>query len=161
APATPAQALLAGIWGEVLRLERVGVRESFFTLGGDSILAMQVVSRARRAGLEITPRQLFEHQTVAALAAVAGGRGHGGALRAEQGRVSGSVRLTPVQARFLGHGHPAPWHYNQSALLSVDPTISGDVLEEALAAVLERHDALRLRFREAAGGWEQWHADEV
>ncbi|HEX8242041.1 MAG TPA: amino acid adenylation domain-containing protein, partial [Longimicrobium sp.] len=71
APGTPVEEVLAGIWAEVLRLERVGVRDGFFQLGGDSILSIRVVSRARRAGVEITPRQMVEHQTIAELAAVA------------------------------------------------------------------------------------------
>ncbi|WP_461712921.1 AMP-binding enzyme, partial [Streptomyces sp. DSM 41029] len=68
APATPAEHTLCAIWAEALGLERVGTRDNFFTLGGDSILSIQVVSRARRAGLELTSRDIFTRQTVAALA---------------------------------------------------------------------------------------------
>ena len=68
APRTDAERALAGIWAEVLGVERVGVEDNFFELGGDSILSIQVVSRARQAGLRLTPRDLFRHQTVAALA---------------------------------------------------------------------------------------------
>ncbi|HEV2754810.1 MAG TPA: amino acid adenylation domain-containing protein, partial [Actinomycetota bacterium] len=75
APArTPAEEVLAAIWCEVLGLERVGVHDNFFELGGDSILSIQIVARANAAGLGLTPRLLFQHQTVAALAAVAGQR---------------------------------------------------------------------------------------
>ncbi|MFL5543033.1 MAG: condensation domain-containing protein, partial [Longimicrobiaceae bacterium] len=158
APRTPVEATLAAIWAEVLRAERVGVEESFFELGGDSILSIQVVSRARRAGLAITPRQLFEHPTIAGLAALA--REAAGAPRAEQGRVQGEVALTPIQAWFFEQGHGSPWHENQSVLLSV-PGEAAAVLDAALAAVLEHHDALRLRFRRGAAGWEQWHAPET
>jgi len=161
APRTPTEELLAGIWCEVLRLERVGVEESFFELGGDSILSLQVAARARRAGLEISPRQVFEYQTIAELAPVADGAGAPRARRAEQGRVAGSVPLTPVQAWFFAQGHPRPQHYNQSLLLEVDAAVGDAALEAALAAVLEHHDALRLRFRRTPAGWEQWHADRV
>jgi aryl carrier-like protein len=68
APRNPVEATLAQVWAEVLRLPRVGVHDNFFTLGGDSILTIQVVARCRERGLEATPRQLFRHQTVAALA---------------------------------------------------------------------------------------------
>jgi aryl carrier-like protein len=61
---------LARIWAEVLGLNRVGVRDNFFELGGDSILSIQVVARARQAGLRLTPRQVFQHQTIAELASV-------------------------------------------------------------------------------------------
>ena len=70
--ATPQEALLCGLFAEVLGVERVGIDDNFFELGGDSIVSIQLVSRARRAGLSITPRAVFQHQTVAALAAVAG-----------------------------------------------------------------------------------------
>ena len=72
APRTPQEAMLCGLFAEVLGLARVGVEDNFFALGGDSIVSIQLVSRARRAGLSITPRAVFQHQTVAALAAVAG-----------------------------------------------------------------------------------------
>ncbi|HEV2756650.1 MAG TPA: amino acid adenylation domain-containing protein, partial [Actinomycetota bacterium] len=71
---TPAEEVLAAIWCEVLGLERVGIHDNFFELGGDSILSIQIVARANAAGLGLTPRLLFQHQTVAALAAVAGQR---------------------------------------------------------------------------------------
>jgi amino acid adenylation domain-containing protein len=75
APRTPAEATLAGIWAEVLGLDEVGVDDSFFALGGDSILAIRAASLARRAGMEMAPRHVFEHQTVAALAAALAGSG--------------------------------------------------------------------------------------
>ncbi|HVH12444.1 MAG TPA: condensation domain-containing protein, partial [Longimicrobium sp.] len=159
APRTEAEETLAAIWAEMLRLEHVGVEESFFELGGDSILAIQVVSRARRAGVDITPRQLFEHPTIAALAAVAARGGHGAARLAEQGRVTGSASLTPVQGWFFAQGHASPSHHNQSVLLEVDAGVDDDVLARALDAVLDHHDALRLRFRRTADGWEQWHGE--
>jgi len=160
APATPAEALLAEIWADVLRLDRVGTGDNFFELGGDSILSIQVVSRARRAGLELTPRQLFEHQTIAELAAAAGGAWPV-ERRAEPGRVAGPVPLTPIQAWLLAQDHARPAHYNQSMLLAVDPAVPDAALEAALAAVVEHHDALRLRVRRTDAGWEQWHADEA
>ncbi|HEX6040790.1 condensation domain-containing protein, partial [Longimicrobium sp.] len=160
APRTAVEETLAGVWAQVLRLERVGVEDGFFEVGGDSILAIQVVSRARRAGLELSPRDLFEHRTIAELAAVVGGR-RAGAAAAEQGRVDGRARLTPIQAAFLAREHAVPAHYNQSVLLEVDGSIPGAALETALAAVLAHHDALRLRYRRTGDGWEQWHADET
>ena len=72
APASAVEEILAGIYAQVLGLERVGVDDSFFDLGGDSILSMQVVSRARAAGVVCRPRDVFVEQTVAGLARVAG-----------------------------------------------------------------------------------------
>ena len=72
---------LAGVWREVLNVERVGLGDNFFELGGDSILSIQVVSRARQLGIHFSPRDLFQHQTVQSLAAVAR---HSQASQAEQ-----------------------------------------------------------------------------
>jgi aryl carrier-like protein len=69
---TPVEELLAAIWCEVLGLEQVGVHDNFFHLGGDSILSIQVISKARQAGFQLTPKQLFQHPTIAQLALVAG-----------------------------------------------------------------------------------------
>ena len=71
APRTPQEELLCGLFAEVLGVERVGIDDNFFALGGDSIMSIQLVSRARQSGLVLTPRAVFEHQTVAALAAAA------------------------------------------------------------------------------------------
>ncbi|HET7232712.1 MAG TPA: amino acid adenylation domain-containing protein [Longimicrobium sp.] len=160
APRTEVERTLAAIWEEVLGVERVGVEESFFTLGGDSILVIQVVTRARRAGVDLAPAQMFDHETIAELAAVAGGAaGARAAASAEAAPAEGAARLTPIQAWFLAGEVPVPAHYNQSVLLEVDEAIPDAALEAALGAVLAHHDALRLRFRRAEAGWEAWHAE--
>ncbi|HEV2733674.1 MAG TPA: amino acid adenylation domain-containing protein, partial [Longimicrobiaceae bacterium] len=116
APRTPAEEALAGIWAEVLGVEKVGVHDGFFALGGDSILAIQVVARANRAEIRFTPKQLFEQQTVAALAGVVGSAP---AAKAEEGPATGEVGLTPVQHWFLELGLSRPQHFNQAVLLEV------------------------------------------
>ena len=94
APSTAAQEVLAGIWAELLGLDRVGVHDNFFDLGGDSIISIQVVARARERGVHVSAAQLFDHQTVAALAAAAGQQ----AAAAEQGLVAAEFPLTRDQA---------------------------------------------------------------
>ncbi len=144
---------LAEIWAEVLGRPSVGVDESFFALGGDSILSIQVVVRARRLGIELTPRQIFQHPTIVELAAVAGSMPH---AAAEQGLVVGPVPLTPVQSYFWAAASPAPQHDNLALLLEVAAAPPAARLAAALAALTHHHDALRLRFRRGAdGAWEQ------
>jgi len=156
APSTPAEERLARIWAQVLGRERVGVHENFFELGGDSILSIQMVVRATDEGLRITPRQIFQHQTVAALAAVAG---TAPAVAAEQGTVTGEAPLTPVQHWFFD-GDPAdPHHFNMPVLLRATERVDAEVLARAVAAVVEHHDALRMRFDRGATGWRAWTAD--
>jgi amino acid adenylation domain-containing protein/non-ribosomal peptide synthase protein (TIGR01720 family) len=159
APRNETEQALATIFAEVLRLERVGVHDNFFELGGDSIQSIQVVSRASRAGLTLSPRQIFEHQTVAGLAAVAGSAV---VERAEQGLVAGEVPLTPIQHWFFAQNLAAPHHFNQAVLLQCPP-LQPELLQEALQHLVGHHDALRLRFRHGPAGWQQAHAkaDEV
>jgi amino acid adenylation domain-containing protein/non-ribosomal peptide synthase protein (TIGR01720 family) len=151
-PDTPAEQTLARIWREVLGLEQVGIHDNFFVLGGDSILSIQIVSRAARAGLHLTPKDLFQHQTVAALAAAA--RTTGG-VAAEQGIVTGEVQLTPVQHWFLTRDMTDPHHYNQAIMLAVSD-IDATLLGQVVKRLVEHHDALRLRFEPTTQGWRQW-----
>ncbi len=157
APRTPAEVLLAGIWREVLRLDRLGVHDDFFRLGGDSILSIQVVARARQAGLALTPRQLFENPTVAALAAVAApSAGEGAAdAAADEGPIEGEAPLSPIQHDFLERGRPEPHRFNQSLLLAVSRPAAAATLLAAAAALARHHDALRLRFARGPAGWRQ------
>ncbi|HEX7243096.1 MAG TPA: FkbM family methyltransferase, partial [Longimicrobiaceae bacterium] len=158
APTTPVESLLCGVWTEVLGLERVGVADNFFDLGGDSILAIQVVSRARRDGLRMAPRQLFEYPTVARLAEVVERAGSGPA-EAAQGPVTGPAPLTPIQHWFFVQEHPSRNHFNQALLLRPREALDPALLDRALGALEAHHDALRLRFRRDDGGaWTQTHA---
>jgi non-ribosomal peptide synthase protein (TIGR01720 family) len=152
APRTAAECQLAAIWSAVLGVKDVSADDNFFELGGDSILSIQVVARANAAGLRITPRQIFQNPTLEALAAVAGAAA---AVEAEQGMVEGLVPLTPIQRWFFEQDLAEPNHYNQSVLLEVRRQLSRETLERALDTLAAHHDALRLRFRRTAGGWEQ------
>jgi amino acid adenylation domain-containing protein/non-ribosomal peptide synthase protein (TIGR01720 family) len=143
APRTPTEQLLAGIWQDVLGLDRVGVRDNFFELGGDSILSIQIVSRANRAGLGVTIRQLFECQTIETLARVAPERR---VVRAEQGVVTGAMPLTPIQHWFFDGRSPEPHHCNQLVLLLAATRLDADRVHSAVRQLLWHHDALRSRF---------------
>ncbi|MDH1549377.1 MULTISPECIES: non-ribosomal peptide synthetase [Pseudomonas] len=152
APGDDVQARLAQIWGEVLNVAQVGVQDNFFELGGDSILSIQVVSRARQAGLQFTPRDLFQHQTIQALAAVA--RQSKAHSSIDQGLREGQVGLTPIQHWFFDSEVPQPQHWNQALLLALRQPLDKAMLEQALAALVQHHDSLRLRFSAAAGRWQ-------
>jgi amino acid adenylation domain-containing protein/non-ribosomal peptide synthase protein (TIGR01720 family) len=152
---TKNEQLLSQIWCEVLRLERVGVHDNFFELGGDSILSIQIVARSNRAGLRLTAKQMFEHQTIAELALVAG---TGPQIEAEQGEVQGQVPLTPIQHWFFAQNLANQHHWNQSVFLELREQLTGDVLQRAIGYVAQQHDALRLRFTRGVNGWEQIHA---
>ncbi|MEU8827139.1 non-ribosomal peptide synthase/polyketide synthase [Streptomyces sp. NPDC048636] len=156
APRTALEGKIAAIWADVLGLERVGVHDNFFDLGGDSILSIQVVSRARQAGLHMSTKDLFTHQSVAALAEV---------VTAERdqdrsGPVTGALPLTPIQSWFFATHTVSPHHFNQSALLELHQEPDETALEVALAALLAHHDALRMRFtREVTGDGAEWRQE--
>ncbi|HZF09510.1 MAG TPA: amino acid adenylation domain-containing protein [Thermoanaerobaculia bacterium] len=154
-PRTPVEAALARIWCEVLRLPAVGVHDNFFELGGDSILGMQIVSRAARAGLGIAPRQLFQHPTVAALAAVADPEP---AVVREQGLVLGAVALAPGQREILALHPVDPRHQAEALLLAVEQSFPAALWEEAVSRLLLHHDALRLRYTAPVAAGEGWRA---
>ncbi|GCD93045.1 non-ribosomal peptide synthetase [Embleya hyalina] len=142
APGTPVEEVLAGVYAEVLGLERVGVEDDFFAVGGDSIRSIQVVSRAKAQGVEITPRQIFEYRTVAELAEVAGDARHTPVLAELPGGGVGFTPLLPAAHHVLraggGHGRLA-------ATTTVDLPLGIDEagLVATLAAVVDRHDILR------------------
>ncbi|WP_315729290.1 non-ribosomal peptide synthetase [Bradyrhizobium sp. SZCCHNS2021] len=153
APRNATEATLAAIWRDVLKREQVGIHDNFFVLGGDSIQSIQVVARARQAGLSLTARQVFEQQTIAALAVVAG---EAGTTIAEQGLVAGAVPLTPIQHWLFGQDLAVPDHFNQAVLLDC-AALTPELVMSALDALLRQHDALRLRFVRGEQGWQQTH----
>ncbi len=150
APRTETERVLAGIWAQVLGLDRVGAEDNFFDLGGDSIISIQTVVRARKFGIHLTPAQMFEHQTVAGLAAVAAEHAM---AEAEQGAVTGEFPLTPVQREFFASRPADPSHFNQSVLLAVTGPVDKRSLRIAVMALLAQHDALRSRFTHRDGRW--------
>ena len=155
-PRNEVERRLAEVWADVLKRPNVGIHDNFFALGGDSILSIQIVARARQRGVQLTPRDLFEHQTVAELARAAR---FGAAVAAGQGLVQGEAPPTPIQRWFFGLGLPKPAHFNQSLLLRGPADLSPDALRRAFAAVLSHHDALRLRYARDGGEWRQRFAE--
>ncbi|WAT31391.1 non-ribosomal peptide synthetase [Pseudomonas sp. GXZC] len=158
APENDLQKTLATIWSDVLGVEQIGLEDNFFELGGDSIISIQVVSRARQAGIRLSPRDLFQYQSVRTLALVATREQ---AAIIDQGPVTGEVILTPVQQSFFEQAIPVRQHWNQSLLLTPRETLEPARLEAALTQLINHHDALRLRFVQQADGWRQTHAEPV
>ncbi|XVQ85649.1 non-ribosomal peptide synthase/polyketide synthase [Microbispora siamensis] len=150
---TPQEEIIGGLFADLLGLPEVGPHEGFFDLGGDSIVSIQLVSRARRAGLLITPRQVFQHRTVAGIAAVAEAVEPAAPLREDDG--TGSVIPTPIMAELREQGGPIDG-YHQSMLLLTPAALDEDRLTRMLAALLDRHDALRMRLSDRDGEWSLW-----
>ena len=157
APRTAVESMLARIWADVLRLERVGVNDNYYELGGDSILAIQIAARARASGLPVSVSSLVKHPTVAALAATVAVESidDGAATRAADAPVTGRAPLTPIQHWFFELDPAERDHWNQAFLFRTQTELDDTVLRDAIGALLEHHDALRLRFERAEDGWTQ------
>ncbi|MHC3368593.1 condensation domain-containing protein [Rhodococcus aetherivorans] len=141
--------MIAALFTQVLGVERVGADDSFFALGGDSIVAITLVSRARAAGLRFTARDVFERRTVAALAAVAVADTGAGTVLAElPGGGTGPVDTTPIVAELLAGGGPVD-RYGQAVLIRLPEHPDPAHLAGAVQALLDRHDALRMRLTAA------------
>ncbi|MFF8959712.1 amino acid adenylation domain-containing protein [Streptomyces sp. NPDC014894] len=149
---TPEEERLAAVFAAVLRLPAVGAEDDFFALGGDSILSIQLVARARAAGVRVTPREIFEHPTVRRLAALVAERDPvtAGAAPGDPAPATGEAPLTPVMRWLAGRRGPFG-RFSQSMLLTLPPGIGDEALARVLGAVLDRHDALRARADLAAG----------
>ena len=143
---------LSRIWATVLGIPEPGVHENFFELGGDSILAIQIVAQANQAGMNLVPRQMFQHQTIAALASIAT---ESLGLVADQGLVTGEIPLTPIQVRYFELALPEPHHFNQARLLKLRQPVDPQFVLNAVGYLLRHHDALRLRFIPSGETWTQ------
>ena len=152
APRTAIEQTLTNIWQELLLKQKVSIHDNFFEIGGDSILSIQVVSRAKNSAIQITPKQIFLYQTIAELAKVANTT-----VSAEykQGVVTGVAPLTPIQHWFFAQNTQELHHYNQSVLLQIPLDIKPQLLQKAVAKLLSHHDALRLRFSSQASEHKQ------
>ncbi|MDT5118562.1 MAG: glycopeptidolipid biosynthesis protein, partial [Mycobacterium sp.] len=148
APVDAVEQILTGIYAQVLGVERVGVDDSFFDLGGDSISSMQVVARARAAGLRCRPRDIFVEQTVARLAQVAV-FADGEAAVSDEG--TGPVVATPIMRWLNGIGGPVD-QFNQTVVLQAPAGATEDDAVVVLQALLDRHAMLRL-CAEHRGDW--------
>ncbi len=142
APGTQAEVLLCELVAQLLGLERVGVADNFFHLGGDSIGSIRLVSAARERGLLFSPREVFLHPVLGELARVA--QQAAGAVSIVQGTPEGALPATPIMRWLLQHS--GPWgQFHQAVLLQVPAALDEAALVAALQALLEHHDALRLQ----------------
>lgn len=157
-PASALEATLSEVWAQVLQVPSVGVEDNFFERGGDSILSIQLVSRARERDLHFTPRDVFQHQTVRRLAAVTRQQPKTVAV---SGPAQGTSLPTPIQQWFLEQSLTKPDHWNQAVLLIPREVLDAARLAEALQALAAHHDALRLRYVREGAVWHAAYAASV
>ena len=154
APRNETEKVLAAIWKELLHVDRVGIHDNFFELGGDSIITIQVVNRARRIGYELKPKDLFIHQTIDSLSMILSERSES-AILGEQGVLTGSAGLIPIQQWYLNREAKNISHFNQSVLLAIDKSITPEILNRVVERLTTHHDALRFKYNRNGKQWHQ------
>jgi amino acid adenylation domain-containing protein/non-ribosomal peptide synthase protein (TIGR01720 family) len=165
-PGTEAERQLQRIWARVLNLEenQIGVEDSFFRLGGDSITAMQVSSAARASLGNISTADIFRKKTIARLAATLGSSSD---LSDVDGNVDDAGEkepfpLSPIQSLYMKHERDVTRCFNQSCLVKLRTRIKFTTVRKAVETLAARHPMLRARFsRTSNGGWEQRVSDDV
>jgi phthiocerol/phenolphthiocerol synthesis type-I polyketide synthase E len=153
-PRSQMQATLQEIWSQCLGVESVKPSDNFFELGGDSLVAIGVAMTASHQGLDLTPQDLYDHHSLAALADTLVARYASGGLTS-QVDVDRSSPIPPNIYRFLDSGLAEPGRWRVPLVLRLDSRVSGDDVRAVLTAVVNHHDALRARVVKRAGTWEQ------
>jgi len=144
-PKNDIEQTLLDIWEDILNIKPLSITDNFFEIGGDSILSIQIIAKARKAGLSIAPNQLFEHQTISELAMFV--EHENKTTKILETLVSGSVPLTPIQEWFFETHKTAPEYWNQNFKIKDLPEhIDKSIIQKLTNHLITAHHALRLSF---------------
>jgi len=143
APRTHDERNLVSIWQDTLHLDKIGIHDNFFEMGGDSIVSIQLISRARQKGIHLRARDIFQHPTIAGLAELIAMETSAPALVTKDNE--GDIPLLPIGHWFANLQLANPHHFNQDYLLVLASDINIDPFKEALKDVFTHHDAFRIR----------------
>ncbi len=155
-PVTDIEKQLVIIWEEVLNFHPIKVNDNFFEIGGDSILSIHIVSKARKKGVVLAPNQLFEHQTIRELARFAKDETEENSV----GPAVGNVPLIPVQHWFFEEHKNAPNHWNQAMIFEANKDLDISLLRKSVELVVLHHDALQLNFQKVREDWVSTISEE-
>ncbi|WP_394748813.1 condensation domain-containing protein [Spongiimicrobium salis] len=150
-PSSKIEAQLIEIWENVLQFSPIGVQDNFFEIGGDSILSIQIIAKARKLGMTLSPNQLFDHQTIAELALFVSFEDQIADNTEEV--ITGDIALTPIQQWFFDTHINAPHFWNQNMQLNNLAPHMSDMVPKVIQKIVEQHDALRLSFTKKEGVW--------
>ncbi|MCY8102057.1 lichenysin non-ribosomal peptide synthetase LicA [Bacillus haynesii] len=154
APRTETEQLLADIWQEVLGLDRIGITDNFFALGGDSIKGIQMASRLQQYGWKLEMKDLFQHPTIGELCVYVQTADD---QTIDQDPVEGEVTLTPIQRWFFERKFTNEHHWNQSVMLHALTGFDPETAGQALSKLIEHHDALRMVYQRNGDGIVQYN----
>ena len=154
-PTNQLETALQEIWQDLLNHDNIGVHDNFFSIGGDSIVALQMIARARHQGIQLRPRDLFENPTIAGIASHADEVNTEGIEIHDPGSEVGEAPLAPIQNWFFELSLNHPEHWNQAILLQVNEPLQEDLLSESINELSTQHPALRATFNRANDQWRQ------
>jgi len=152
-PISDVEKKLAVIWSELLQVDKVGLNDDFFKSGGDSIITLQFVSKARQLGIELDVKQIFKTPTLRELSASAK-KTQNVIITPDQPFMDQSP-LTPIQHWFFEQNFQEKNHFNQAIILKTNKNIKVNLLKEVVKIILENHDSLRSRFKYEDQEWKQ------
>ncbi|WP_202704401.1 condensation domain-containing protein, partial [Flavobacterium sp. UGB4466] len=154
APGTEQEKVLVSVWSAVLKKEGIGIKDSFYNLGGDSIKSIQVVARLKQQGYRLKVEHLLRTPILEDLA----GLMELTTQVSDQSEVSGAVVLTPIQEWFFKSEEiQAHEYFNQSVLLYSKEELDSSILEKSIEDLTRHHDALRMVYKQNQGVWEQFN----
>ncbi len=151
-PVNEKEEILLSIWKEVLYIDNIGTNSNFFDIGGDSILSIQIIAKAKQRGVHITPKQMFQEMTISRLASVASEES---TTIAEQTEITGTIPLTPIQHWLYDQNQKNPAYWNQGYFFDVPPDFDVEIFKQALQSVISHHDILKARFDFKQNPWTQ------
>ena len=154
APRTTEEKVLVSVWSDVLKRQQIGIKDSFYNLGGDSIKSIQIVSRLKQKGYALKIEQILRSPIIEDLAKLLTSN----TKITDQSDVEGMVHLTPIQHYFFSNPDiNCKNHFNQSVLLKSSIAIDSNLLERCIAELVIHHDALRMVYQQEGASWKQYN----
>ncbi len=165
APRNELEEQLCNIWQEVLGVKKVGIDDNFFRIGGDSIVSIGLVSKMRREGFSLQVKDIFDAPTVAQLGCLLNAPATCIKIKTEQGVLTGTFDLLPIQDSFFAQKLAKPYHFNQAFIIKIPGEIKYAEIEQALQALTDQHDMLRCVFLEKESSkttsYQQQYRDNI
>lgn len=158
-PENDLEKALQECWTEVLGIKEIGIHDNFFELGGDSIISIQLVSKARQKGIQFEIKELFLNSTIAKLASIATWKKPEVQIKKTESHAD-EIPLTPIQHWFFQQNLKNSSQYNQSVLLQLKQRIDLNIMRQALDYVVNYHDVFRFRYEKLNGVWHQFYSRE-
>ena len=156
APQTSLEKELSSIWSEVLEIKKIGIHDNFLRIGGDSIISLLLVAKARHRGIYFNVKDVFNYPTIEGLCSIAQTQQDILTLKPDQNPVNGSVDFTPIQSWFFDRNLQNKNHYNQATLLTTRSPLNPDFLNQALNLLISHHDALHFKYsKHNSQTWKQ------